>query len=470
MLGLALGLAFLSGFGLGATALVIWLGLGSLTLARRGLSVGAVAAIGVVTLLGALWAHASVPGPTTLFSADAFEGVLLVDDGPFLTRSGQRLLARAERVPSVLLCVYAGPDPRPLPGDRIFASGEITQMADLSDLEAAAARTKGCGAQLRIESMHVIGRGEGIGARVARERVALSDWLMRVAPGDAGALLSGLVTGDDGGLSRSANRAFLASGTTHITAISGANFATLTLLLGVLATGSMRRNVLFVAGASIVIWLYAIMVGLEPSAFRAALLATAVLVGRWIGRRPDLLTLTILLAAIQIVVRPTDFATLAFQLSLAATVALIIVFDGVEWTDRGSWWANLGLAVLAAQLATIPILAWTLGTMTGVGVLANLVVGPLAGLAFPIALLGALIGRVLPIVGEIIVLPAIWICQLMLFFVEWCDRHLPGIVQLGDPTPVGMVTITLVCWLAVVWLSGDLRRLGRHALAVVRSW
>jgi len=470
VLGLALGIAFLSGFGLGATALVFWLGLGSLALARRGLSIGVVVAIAVATITGAAWARTAISRSEAAFTADAFEGVILISDGPFLTRSGQRVLARPERFPSALLCAYASADPRPLPGDRVFVSGRITGLEDLSQLGVAAARTKGCTAQLRIESMQIVTRGRGIRSRIARERVALSDWLMRIAPGDTGALLSGLVTGDDGGLSQGANQAFLTSGTTHITAISGANFATFTLLLGVLATGAMRRNVLFVTGASLVIWLYALMVGLEPSAFRAALLATAVLIGRWIGRRPDLLTLTVLLAAVQIMIRPTDFSTLAFQLSLAATVALIIVFDGAERTSSRSRLANLGLTVLAAQLATIPILAWSLGTMTGIGLLANLVVGPLAGLAFPIALVGSLAGRVVPIVGDVIAFPAIWICRLMLVFVEWSDRRLPGIVQLGEPTPAAMLTISLVCWLTIFWMSGDLRRLVRHGMTIVRSW
>jgi len=470
MLGLGLGIGFLAGFGLGATTLVVWLGLGSLALARRGLSIGVVLAIGVATVAGAAWGHAPMSNPEAGYDEDAFEGIIVISDGPFLTRSGQRLLAHKEHAPSMLLCVNTDADPRPLPGDRVFVSGRIIGLADLSQGGAAAVRSRGCTAQLRIDSMQIVTRGNGLRSLTARERMALSDWLMRVAPGDPGALLSGLVTGDDGGLSSRASRAFLTSGTTHITAISGANFATFTLLLGVLATGAMRRNVLFVASASIVIWLYAFMVGLEPSAFRAALLATAVLIGRWIGRRPDLLTLTVLLAAVQIIIRPADFSTLGFQLSLAATVALIIVFDGAERATDRSWLASLGRTILAAQLATVPILAWSLGTVTGIGLLANLIVGPLAGLAFPIALAGSLAGRVMPVAGEVLVFPAIWICRFILFFVEWCDRRLPGIVQLGEPTPTVVLTIALASWLTIFWMSGDLRRLGRHGMTIVRSW
>jgi competence protein ComEC len=307
-------------------------------------------------------------------------------------------------------------------------------------------------------------------ATISRLRVDLSEFLMQSAPGDTGALLSGLVTGEDGGLSESAGSAFLATGTTHITAISGANFATLTLLLGVLATGAMRRNIAFVIGASVVIWLFAVMVGLQPSALRAALLATAVLLGRCVGRRPDLLTLTVLLASLQVAIRPHDFHTLAFQLSVAATLALIVVFDGSERIDSRAWGATLGLSVLAAQLATIPILAWRIGTLSVTGLFANLIVGPLAGLAFPIALIGALAGRLSPTLGELLVLPAAWLCRGIIVFVEWIDRTAPGSVQLGQPALAAGCVVTLACGAGVVLLSGDLRRLTRHGFSIVRSW
>lgn len=352
----------------------------------------------------------------------------------------------------------------------MFVSGRVSELRDLSDISRATAVSRGCGAQLGVDSMTMVERGRGLWSGLARMRVGLSTFLMGSAPGDSGALLSGLVTGDDGAMSQEANRAFVDSGTTHITAISGANFAMLTLLLGVLATGSMRRNIVFVIGASAVIWLYALMVGLQPSALRAALLATAVLAGRCLGRRPDLLTLTVLLAAIHIAFRPHDFQTLAFQLSVAATLALIVVFDGSERMPGRSWGVSLGLSVVAAQLATIPILAWQIGTLSVIGLFANLIVGPLAGVAFPIALIGALAGRAVGPIGEIILLPAEWICRLTIGFVEWFVRRAPGSVQLGEPTLLAIGTIAAICWAGVFAMSGDLRRIGRHSLGIIKSW
>lgn len=470
MLGLGLGLAFLTGFSFGAYAFVVWSGICALAVARKSLSLAAAAVILVVAGLGAWHAGNARADTHLLVPSGGFEGMIEIGDGPFLTRSGQRFTARMEQNAGPRLCVYASSEPQVFAADRVFVTGRITQLSDLSDIGEAAARTRNCDAQLRVGSMQVVERGSGFRADLARFRVRLSGFLMQAAPGDVGALMSGLATGEDGGLSDDANDAFVSSGTTHITAISGANFAMIALLLGAMASGSMKRSVGFVLAATAVIWLYALMVGLQPSSLRAALLATAVLAGKWIGRRPDLLTLTLLLAALQVAIRPHDFGTLAFQLSFSATLALIVVFDGSERGGERSTVLTLVLSVIAAQLATVPILAWQLGTVSGIGTIANLVVVPLAGFAFPIALAGAAFGQVVPALGELVLLPARAICQGILLCVEWMDRLLPGTLQLGEPTWTALGMLALACWWCIFWMSGDLRRATRHGFEIARSW
>lgn len=470
MSGLAIGLAFLLGFGVGFSGVVVCGGLALLLRARAATSTIAATAMLTAATMGALWAQSTGSLEASRLETGGFEGTVRVVEGPFLTSNGQRFVVQGNASLGERLCAYAGPAPQPHVGDRLFVSGHVTLPHDLPDIGSAALRARNCTAQLSAEHVVVVTQGKGLGATLSRFRTGLTAFLMQAAPGDAGALLSGLVTGDDGGLTRTASSAFLSSGTTHVTAISGANFAMLVLLLGVMATGAMKRSIWFVGTATAVIWLFALMVGLQPSALRAALLASAVLLGRRLGRVPDLLTLTVLLACAQILVRPHDFDTLAFRLSIAATVALIVVFDGSERFGERSWGASLALSVMAAQLATLPILAATMGTMSGVGLLANLLVGPLASLAFPIALLGGLVGSIAPWIGEIVLLPAIWLANLMIAFVEWTDRHLPGTVQLGEPIRSAIALMALACWLAIFTISGDLRRMARHASAVVRNW
>ncbi len=470
MTGLAIGLAFLVSFGLGFASVIFWFGLALLLRARESLSTVAVITIVAAAFAGALWAYANLDETAPLVRSGPFEGVATIRDGPFLTQSGQRFVIRGESTQRQDVCVYADSSPRPHAGDLVFISGRVTLPQDLSELGQAVLRTRDCAVQLRSDSLVVVETGRGIQAELSQFRTDLSDFLMQAAPGDTGALLSGLVTGDDGALSDGASSAFLNSGTTHITAISGANFAVLTLLLGAMATGAMRRSLWFIVMATGVIWLYAALVGMQPSALRAALLASAILVGRWLGRVPDLLTLTLLLASVQIMLRPHDFHTLAFQLSIAATLALILVFDGSGRMGERSWALSLGLSVVAAQLATLPILAAQLGTATGISLFANLAIGPLASLAFPIAIAGGMIGQGAAGVGEIVLLPAIWVADAMIATVIWIGNNLPGTVQLGPPVPGASAVLFLACWTIVLGLSGDLRRMCKHGWMLIRNW
>lgn len=470
MAGLAIGLAFLTAFGFGASAVVVWAGVAIVLRLRSQVSFAGILLVMLAAVGGTLLASHDAARSLTPTPTGAFEGAIRVIDGPFLTLNGQRFTGEANSIPGNLLCVYAAPKPRPNAGDVVFATGRVTQLVDMPEIGRAAAKARNCDAQLRLESFQIVRKGEGVRAALSRYRTQLSDFLMRSAPGDTGALLSGLVTGDDGALSTDASDAFLSSGTTHITAISGANFAMIILVLGLLATGAVRRSLGFVVVVSVLVWAYALLVGLQPSAFRAALLATAVLIGRRLGRAPDLLTLTVCLAAVQVLVRPHDFGSLAFQLSLAATIALVVVFDGRERDNTGSWTSSLMLSVFAAQLATLPVLAAQIGAVSGIGLLANLMVGPLAAVAFPLAFVGALIGQIDSTLGNAALTPAIALARLMISIVLWSHDHLPGAVQLGEPTTGANAVLTIAAWTAIFWMSGDLRRMARHGRNHLRDW
>jgi ComEC/Rec2-related protein len=470
MAGVAIGLALLTGFGLGFAALVVWAGSAAVLRLRSQCSTALMVVVLIAAATGSLFARFEAARPMDAPPDGEFEGELRIVDGPFLTQTGQRFTAAGDALPGSLMCVYAGSAPQVNTGDLVLGIGRVTLLQDLSDIGRAAASTRGCSAQLRLETMAVLAGGHGIRAALSRIRVELSRFLMQSAPGDTGALMSGLVTGDDGALSSDASEAFLNSGTTHVTAISGANLALIVLLLGMLTTGSMRRSLAFVLAATVAIWLYVLMVGMQPSALRAALLATAVLAGRWLGRMPDLLTLTVLLAALQVLIRPNDLETMGFQLSLAATIALIVVFDGRERAGNSSWMPSVVLSVFAAQLATLPILAMRIGEVSLISLLANLIIGPLAAIAFPLALVGAMIGQIAPTLGEAFLTPAIVVSRGMLNTVSWSQDYLPGTVQLGAPTPATMIVLTATTWTAIFWMSGDLRRFARYSLKVVRSW
>ncbi len=312
----------------------------------------------------------------------------------------------ADKLPA-RVCVTADPVPVVHLGDAVQLQGTMELAADLSAGNRAAISTRGCVASLYATSLRVLGSSPSMRRALADLRTDLGAVLRRSAPGDAGVLLSGLVTGEDDGFSAERKDAFIRTGTTHLTAVSGSNLA---LVAGILATvGSAtigRHRVPWQLVTIVGIWAYAFVSGTPPSSLRAAIVATAAVVAFRVGRRPDFVTLILLAAGAMVVVEPRQIESLGFRLSVAASLALVVVLTGLLAKDRTSRLGVILTATVAAQLATLPLLLPTFGTISLTSVPANIVAVPLVAIAMPLAALAAIAGVFWLPLGETIAAPA----------------------------------------------------------------
>ncbi|HYO30473.1 MAG TPA: ComEC/Rec2 family competence protein, partial [Thermomicrobiales bacterium] len=236
------------------------------------------------------------------------------------------------------LCVTTGPEATVGLGDRLWLSGRARRIDDIETRYRPVMRSRGCGASMFAPFVGVDAAGSGWRRTMAGARDDQSGVLRRLAPGDAGALMSGLVTGDDEALSRGAQDAFVETGTTHITAVSGSNFST--LLVAFIVAGRVtgwRRRLLWLLVVVTAIWAYAVFVGLNPPATRAAIVATGATLAVVAGRRPEIVTLIVLAAAAMVVVDPVLVWNLSFQLSLVASLAIAAVASVTAESTWRSW-------------------------------------------------------------------------------------------------------------------------------------
>ncbi|HEX5500124.1 MAG TPA: ComEC/Rec2 family competence protein, partial [Thermomicrobiales bacterium] len=323
---------------------------------------------------------------------------------------------------------------------------------------------RGCGGTLFAYAVAIDAPGAGWLRDLTLLRRRMTHALQQAAPGDAGVLLSGFVTGDDQALTDARQAAFLRTSTVHLTAISGANLALLVALIAGAgsALGIGRRlgwQLLVVAG----VWLYAVLVGLEPPAFRAAVVATAALLAVRVGRRPDFVTLVLLAGAAEVLIRPHDIWSLSFRLSLVSSLALSMVMGGAPDDARRDWGAMALLATATAQLATLPLLLPMSGSLSLVAIPANLAVGPLAEAAFPLAAAASVAGVVWEPLGEILALPARVLAEAILRIVDVGGAAPWGVQPLGATDPAALMALAAGVGLAVLWGSADFRNWTRRA-------
>jgi competence protein ComEC len=129
--------------------------------------------------------------------------------------------------------------------------------------------------------------------------------------------------------------------------------------------------------------LYTVFTGATPSVVRAALMCSISLFAPLVRRRFDLLASISIAATIMVIFDPDALADLGFQLSFMAMLGIATLAEPLfALTKRPKIPRFLGIAIavsLAAQTATIPLVALSTGEISTVALPATLV----AGVALP---------------------------------------------------------------------------------------
>ncbi|MBX3069593.1 MAG: ComEC/Rec2 family competence protein [Thermomicrobiales bacterium] len=471
MTGILLGLSFLGGMVFGVAAVVVVAVVAVLQATRRGRA--PVMAIVAVVLCLAGWIRA--PGETVVPAVSAGEASLVgaVTSQPAATRLGQSfVLTSSEGVgeAAIIACVVSRNTDVVHQGARVRVQGRLSPLEDLPENRRAALRARGCQALIDADRVIVIRRASGVAGVLSGIREEISGFFQQTAPGNPGALMTGLLIGDDSALSYEAEEAFIVTGTTHITAVSGANFAILVTLASMLAGSSgVRRRWSWILGLSLGIWFYALLVGLPPSAVRAAIMATLALFAARAGRIPDFLTLLVVTAAAQVAIRPGDLTTLSFQLSVAATLALILVFSGWQPSFARTM---LGVIVCAtaAHLATAPILAYHLGEIPVASIPANAMIVPLVAFAFYFAAMSGVMSLLLPGLAAVLAFPGVLASSAIVGIVSWVSSSTGKGITIGRlPDPL-LFLLAIGCWGGIAMSSRDCRVAFDHYLTSIRKW
>ena len=274
-----------------------------------------------------------------------------------------------------------------------------------------------------------------LGERFGSLRQVRADEIAAGMPAPAGGIAAALLIGDRRYVDRDTYDLFRQSGLAHLLAISGLHMGLLCFgVVGLLramaalfpqAASRFPVHKYAAAGGMIAGLAYVLLSGMSVSAIRAFLMAILVLAA-WLSDRLGLTLRNVGLAAGAILlVNPMALFSAGFQLSFAATTALVVWFEG--WRHRSQtgriqgtagraprfvrWAGDLVLASILASAATLPLTAQHFGTVTPWGVLANLAGIPLTGLWIMPAGLGVLLTQFLPS-PDWLATVALWVMQL----------------------------------------------------------
>lgn len=311
-------------------------------------------------------------------------------------------------------------------GDRILTIGKLDSPVIINDKS-----------KFLLISGHIEIKKHSVGYPT-KLREKLLSWI----PGDEGSLAVGLLFGGTGYMSRTTTAYFRRAGISHILAASGYNVslaATWITTLCVMLIGKKWGFWPSVLG----IWIYVWLAGPTPAVIRAAVMATAAIVGLLAGRETDVGWWLILTALLMLAYNPVWISDVGFLLSFASMAGLIWIQPLLRIPGLPKYllevWEMLSVT-LTAQLVTMPLILYFFGNISVIAPVSNLAVLWLVPPVMQVLGVTMLFGLFVPALGQI------------LAYLAWPELHY--IVEttkfLGN-TEVASWSLGKISW---IWMTG----------------
>jgi competence protein ComEC len=303
------------------------------------------------------------------------------------------------------------------------------------------------------------------GLMIARLRRAISEGVRAAIPGEAGAFSAAIITGDRSGIGRETTDHLRNSSLAHLLSVSGLHMALLTSFvflamrsgLALIPALALRINLKKTAAVAALFAsaFYLALSGGDTPTERSFVMMAVMLVAVLIDRQALSLRSLAAAALAVLMLHPEALVEPGFQMSFAATAALIAAFRTPLSRERrlppwAMWVAGLFFSSLVAGAATAPYAAAHFNRMAEYSILANMLAVPIMGaLVMPAAVVAALLW---PFGLSWLPLKAMeWGNGWVLFVAEWVSS-LPGAVLFVKAAPGAFLPLfTLGALFGMLW-------------------
>lgn len=254
------------------------------------------------------------------------------------------------------------------------------------------------------------------------------------------ALFTGLVIGDDRAQSAATVAEFRASGLSHLTAVSGQNIAYLLVVATPVLALLGRWSRLF-AVVALVGW-FVVLTRAEPSVVRAAAMASVAAVSVASSRPTNGRAVLAIAVLILLAIDPMLAWSVGFALSVAATAGLAWLSAPMTKMLGSGRVATVIVPTLAAQIGTAPVSLAVFGTLPVVGLVANPLVLPVAGvvmtMGIPASLAAAVVDPLAPVVALVL--------EPMLWWIATVARHGARVGPTGWANACTWCAVACIAW------------------------
>lgn len=308
---------------------------------------------------------------------------------------------------------------------------------------------------------------EGGALLIDRLRTYLTQGMLAHMEGQAGAFAAGAMTGDRSAITEETVQALRDSSLAHLLAISGMNMAFLTAFvfglvrygLALVPWAALRVNSKKVAAVVSlgVAAFYLLLSGANVATERAFIMIAVFLGAVLLDRRALTLRSVAVAGVVLLLTKPESLTEPGFQMSFAATIALIVGFGALEgsiYRQKVPRWAmpvfTLVLSSVIGGLSTAPYAAAHFNRFTDYGLLANLLTVPIMGAVIMPA--GAMAALLAPM--GLAALP-LWVMEQgarwILFVAHWAAGLDGSVTAIMTPGPWVLPVLTLGAIWVILW-------------------
>ena len=353
-------------------------------------------------------------------------------------------------------------------GDKVRLSGTISLIGteNLSSYQKYL-DTQDVDALMYSSAIERISQNQGnrFLAGIYKIRKLLLKRVYQLYPAPENALIAGIILGDESKISPDIEEAFQRTGTAHIIAISGANFAVLTWLLLKLSKALFHRwwSPLLIIP---LIFLYALITGGKSAILRAAIMCSITIIGMTIGRTKSGVHSLLFSVCLIGMVNPKSLQEISLQLSVLATLGILLFKDPLVTllgrllikirklpeetrTFLINFFDEMLLISLAAQIFTIWISASAFQQLSTVSLLANFLITPFQSMI----MLGGILSVALSLIFEplgALAAGLVWVAPAYTIRVVQICADLPDashFIELTEKSAWLIITLILIFWI-----------------------
>ncbi len=270
-------------------------------------------------------------------------------------------------------------------------------------------------------SVNSLGEGHTGFARGAaiKLRSKMTDQIIENLPSPSAELLAAILFGQRHYLPAEVEDNFRRAGAGHLMAVSGLHVGLVAaLILGTCRLLNLKGAIPAIA-AILCIFFYAYLTGMRPSSLRAALMISTVLIALLMEREQDLPNAISFAALITLFINPLLLFSIGFQLSYAATLAIIYIRKPLEEILSAAHFPGILISPVAvttaAQIGVIPISIYYFHHLPVAGLIFNLLLLPVIALVVGLGLSGAIISLVFSLPGSILLWASRPLLEFMLY-------------------------------------------------------